>query len=72
MQSTEISCPLEVHKIPVPICDPVFDVHCEGKTEIPFTRAKYDKSTGHGMNSPREQVPLSLFYEKLISKHLGE
>ncbi|KAI1729776.1 heme peroxidase domain-containing protein [Ditylenchus destructor] len=56
MQSTQISCPLEMHKIPVPRCDPVFDQQCEGKTEIPFTRAKYDKSTGHGLNSPREQV----------------
>uniref|UniRef100_A0A915CXX0 Uncharacterized protein n=1 Tax=Ditylenchus dipsaci TaxID=166011 RepID=A0A915CXX0_9BILA len=56
MQSTQISCPLEVHKIPVPRCDPVFDLQCEGKTEIPFIRAKYDKTTGHGLNSPREQV----------------
>lgn len=56
MQSTQISCPLEVHKIPVPRCDPIFDAQCEGKTEIPFIRAKYDKSTGHGLNSPREQV----------------
>lgn len=56
MQSTQISCPLEVHKIPVPRCDPVFDAQCEGKTEIPFIRAKYDKNTGQGLNSPREQV----------------
>jgi dual oxidase len=56
MQATQISCPLEVHKIPVPKCDRVFDSQCEGKTEIPFVRAKYDKATGHGINSPREQV----------------
>ncbi|CAD5221006.1 unnamed protein product [Bursaphelenchus xylophilus] len=56
MQSTQISCPLEMHKIPVPKCDTVFDSHCKGETQIPFTRAKYDKTTGHGLNSPREQV----------------
>jgi dual oxidase len=56
MQSTQISCPLEMHKIPVPRCDAVFDQECKGKTEIPFVRAKYDKTTGHGLNSPREQV----------------
>ncbi|GMS90381.1 hypothetical protein PENTCL1PPCAC_12556, partial [Pristionchus entomophagus] len=56
MHSTQISCPLEQIKIQVPKCDIVFDKECEGKTEIPFTRAKYDKHTGHGFNSPREQV----------------
>ncbi|KAI3410341.1 BLI-3 blue-light-inducible Bli-3 protein [Globodera pallida] len=56
MQSTQNSCPLEMHKIPVERCDPVFDKACEGKTDIPFTRAKYDKTTGHGLNSPREQI----------------
>ncbi|KHN77089.1 Dual oxidase 1 [Toxocara canis] len=56
MQSTQISCPLEMHKIAVPRCDAVFDANCEGNTEIPFVRAKYDKQTGHGFNSPREQV----------------
>uniref|UniRef100_A0A1I8BWQ4 NAD(P)H oxidase (H2O2-forming) n=1 Tax=Meloidogyne hapla TaxID=6305 RepID=A0A1I8BWQ4_MELHA len=56
MQSTQNSCPLEMHKIPVERCDPIFDKDCEGKTDIPFTRAKYDKGTGHGLNSPREQI----------------
>ncbi|KAK0417047.1 hypothetical protein QR680_012805 [Steinernema hermaphroditum] len=56
LQSTQISCPLEMHKIPVPRCDPIFDAECEGRTEIPFIRAKYDKHTGHGFNSPREQT----------------
>ena len=56
MHSTQNSCPLEMLKIPVPKCDEVFDKDCEGKTEIPFSRAKYDKNTGHGLNSPREQV----------------
>uniref|UniRef100_A0AC35FZC6 NAD(P)H oxidase (H2O2-forming) n=1 Tax=Panagrolaimus sp. PS1159 TaxID=55785 RepID=A0AC35FZC6_9BILA len=56
MHSTQNSCPLEMLKIPVPKCDEVFDKECEGKTEIPFSRAKYDKTTGHGLNSPREQV----------------
>lgn len=56
MQSTEVSCPLEMHKISVGKCDPVFDGECEGQTMIPFLRAKYDKDTGEGLNSPREQV----------------
>lgn len=56
MQSNLISCPLEMHKIEVPRCDPVFDAQCMGNTEIPFVRAKYDKNTGHGFNAPREQV----------------
>uniref|UniRef100_A0A1I7V904 YqaJ domain-containing protein n=1 Tax=Loa loa TaxID=7209 RepID=A0A1I7V904_LOALO len=55
MQSNLVSCPLEMHKIPVPRCDAVFDAQCMGKTEIPFVRAKYDKRTGHGFNAPREQ-----------------
>lgn len=60
MHSTEISCPLEMLKIRVPQCDEVFDKNCEGKTEMPFTRAKYDKATGHGLNSPREQVTIKI------------
>uniref|UniRef100_A0A0R3RLC5 DUF1996 domain-containing protein n=1 Tax=Elaeophora elaphi TaxID=1147741 RepID=A0A0R3RLC5_9BILA len=56
MQSSLVSCPLEMHKIPVPRCDAVFDAQCIGKTEIPFVRAKYDKNTGHSFNAPREQV----------------
>lgn len=56
MQSTQSSCPLETFKIPVPKCDSIFDPQCEGITEIPFTRAKYDKTSGHGINLPREQV----------------
>ncbi|CAD6199146.1 unnamed protein product [Caenorhabditis auriculariae] len=56
MASTSVSCPLEIMKIPVPRCDAHFDPLCEGKTEIPFTRAKYDKETGGGINSPREQI----------------
>ncbi|CAJ0942291.1 unnamed protein product, partial [Mesorhabditis belari] len=56
MHSTQTSCPLEIMKVKVPLCDRVFDKNCEGKTEIPFTRAKYDKQTGKGFNSPREQT----------------
>lgn len=61
MQSTLVGCPLEMHKIPVPCCDAVFDAQCMGKTEIPFIRAKYDKNTGHGFNVPREQVSCLFF-----------
>ncbi|WKX98615.1 hypothetical protein Q1695_013921 [Nippostrongylus brasiliensis] len=53
--STQTGCPLEVMKIPVPPGDPVYDINGEG-TDIPFTRAKYDKQSGQGFNSPREQV----------------
>uniref|UniRef100_A0A914V6A1 Uncharacterized protein n=1 Tax=Plectus sambesii TaxID=2011161 RepID=A0A914V6A1_9BILA len=56
LQATQISCPLEMHKIPVTKCDPVFDRDCEGQTMIPFTRAKYDMDTGRGFNVPREQL----------------
>ncbi|CCD71702.1 NAD(P)H oxidase (H2O2-forming) [Caenorhabditis elegans] len=56
MQSNGVSCPLETLKIQVPLCDNVFDNECEGKTTIPFYRAKYDKATGNGLNSPREQI----------------
>ncbi|KAK6052506.1 hypothetical protein COOONC_09988, partial [Cooperia oncophora] len=42
-------------KIPVPPGDPVYDINGMG-TDIPFTRAKYDKESGQGFNSPREQV----------------
>lgn len=68
MQSTLVSCPLEMHKIPVPRCDAVFDAQCMGKTEIPFVRAKYDKKTGHGFNAPREQVSclVSLFLKSKL------
>ncbi|KIH52318.1 hypothetical protein ANCDUO_17582, partial [Ancylostoma duodenale] len=55
MASTATSCPLEIMKIPVPPGDPVYDIDGTG-TNIPFTRAKYDKQTGQGFNSPREQV----------------
>uniref|UniRef100_A0A0N5APC8 NAD(P)H oxidase (H2O2-forming) n=1 Tax=Syphacia muris TaxID=451379 RepID=A0A0N5APC8_9BILA len=56
LQSSQISCPLEMHKITVPKCDHAFDPNCEGKVEMPFIRAKYDKKTGYGFNTPREQV----------------
>ncbi|KJH47788.1 animal hem peroxidase [Dictyocaulus viviparus] len=55
MASTQTSCPLEIMKIPVPPGDPVYDINGTG-TDIPFTRAKYDKQSGQGFNSPREQV----------------
>ncbi|KHJ44189.1 hypothetical protein D918_05540 [Trichuris suis] len=56
LQSTEVSCPLEMHHIAVEKCDPIFDAKCTGKTKIPFLRAQYDKSTGQGINNPREQI----------------
>uniref|UniRef100_A0A0K0DSC4 NAD(P)H oxidase (H2O2-forming) n=1 Tax=Strongyloides stercoralis TaxID=6248 RepID=A0A0K0DSC4_STRER len=56
MQSSQTGCPLENIPIPVEQCDSVFDPSCEGKTNIPFMRTKYDTETGHGLNSPREQI----------------
>uniref|UniRef100_A0A915J7Z2 NAD(P)H oxidase (H2O2-forming) n=1 Tax=Romanomermis culicivorax TaxID=13658 RepID=A0A915J7Z2_ROMCU len=56
MQASDVSCPLEMHKIAVNKCDDVFDSQCEGGSMMPFLRAKYDKRTGEGLNSPREQV----------------
>ncbi|CAI5438989.1 unnamed protein product [Caenorhabditis angaria] len=56
MKSNGVSCPLETLRIPVPKYDEVFDKKGEDNTEIPFIRAKYDKSTGNGLNSPREQI----------------
>ena len=34
----------------------IFDANCTGETMMPFTRAKYDKETGGGLNSAREQT----------------
>lgn len=42
----------------------VYDIDGTG-TEIPFTRAKYDKQSGQGFNSPREQVRAHYRYSKL-------
>jgi len=56
MQASDVSCPLEMYKIQVNKCDRVFDAQCEGDSMMPFLRAKYDKESGEGLNSPREQV----------------
>ncbi|KRX26639.1 Dual oxidase 1 [Trichinella nelsoni] len=56
LQSTEISCPMEMHHIAIERCDPIFDAKCTGKIAMPYLRAKYDKNTGLGINNPREQL----------------
>nr|CDJ85026.1 Haem peroxidase domain containing protein [Haemonchus contortus] len=53
--STQTGCPIEIIKIPVSVGDPAFDVNGT-VSGIPFTRAKYDKSTGKGFDCPREQL----------------
>ncbi|PIO73712.1 hypothetical protein TELCIR_04307 [Teladorsagia circumcincta] len=53
--STETSCPLEIVKIPVAVDDKAFNGNGT-VTGIPFTRGKYDKTTGKGFDCPREQV----------------
>nr|CDJ90016.1 Haem peroxidase domain containing protein [Haemonchus contortus] len=52
--STQTGCPIEIIKIPVSVGDPAFDVNGT-VSGIPFTRAKYDKTTGKGFDCPREQ-----------------
>ncbi|KAK6013565.1 heme peroxidase, partial [Ostertagia ostertagi] len=71
--STETSCPLEIVKIPVAIDDEAFNGNGT-VTGIPFTRGKYDKTTGKGFDCPREQdivillrIPLIYCYKSLVS-----
>lgn len=59
--ASENGCPIELHRIDVEKCDPVFDKDCQGNKYIPFLRADYDRQTGHSPNSPREQVTIRKF-----------
>ncbi|VDP48191.1 unnamed protein product [Soboliphyme baturini] len=45
-----------MHYIPIESCDATFDQDCSGDIKFPYLRAKYDKSTGQGLNNPREQL----------------
>jgi hypothetical protein len=42
----DTTCPIELLEIPVPKCDPDFDVHCSGTKKMPYERIKYNKHTG--------------------------
>ncbi|KAL7305239.1 hypothetical protein TKK_0002624 [Trichogramma kaykai] len=56
IMSSEHGCPIELRKIDVDKCDPIFDKKCEGNKYIPFLRAAYDPKTGKNPNSPRKQI----------------
>lgn len=52
----DMTCPVEMLKIPVPRCDTDFDPGCSGTKHMPYQRITYDKETGQSPNSPRRQV----------------
>lgn len=56
VMASESGCPIEMHRIPVERCDPMYDPECTGPRHMPFHRAAYDRSTGQSPNSPREQI----------------
>ncbi|KAK8749678.1 hypothetical protein OTU49_015477 [Cherax quadricarinatus] len=56
LQASELSCPIELHKIDIDKCDEMYDQQCTGNKFMPFHRAGYDYSTGQSPNSPREQL----------------
>ncbi len=58
--ASQTGCPLELHNIDIDKCDEMFDKNCNGKTRMPFYRARYDSRTGQSPNSPREQVSMVL------------
>ena len=56
IDTDDVTCPVELVKIPVPKCDPDFDLACTGKQHLPYERIAYDKDTGQSPNMPRRQV----------------
>jgi hypothetical protein len=52
----DVTCPVEILDVPVPMCDPDFDPGCHGDETMPYERAAYDKQTGQSPNNPRRQV----------------
>ena len=56
IDTDDVTCPVELLKIPVPKCDPDFDTACTGKQHLPYERVAYDKDTGQSPNMPRRQV----------------
>lgn len=61
LMASEPGCPIEMHHIEIPKCDPMYDVECEGGRSMPFHRAHYDATTGQSPNLPREQVSKATF-----------
>lgn len=60
--ASESGCPIEMHKIEIEKCDPMYDRDCKGGRKMPFHRAMYDSKTGQSPNLPREQVSTTIDY----------
>lgn len=56
LMASESGCPIEMHRIHIEKCDPMYDRDCTGQRTMPFYRASYDASTGQSPNLPREQI----------------
>lgn len=56
LMASESGCPIEMHRIKIEKCDPMYDRDCRGGRTMPFYRAAYDPHTGQSPNLPREQV----------------
>ena len=53
---TGLASPAEPFDIPIPAGDPYFDPMNTGTQIMPFSRSKYDTSTGTGLGNPRQQI----------------
>lgn len=56
LMASESGCPIEMHRIKIDKCDPMYDRDCRGGRTMPFYRAAYDPHTGQSPNLPREQI----------------
>lgn len=56
LMASESGCPIEMHRIKIEKCDPMYDRDCRGGRTMPFYRAAYDPHTGQSPNLPREQM----------------
>lgn len=56
LMASESGCPIEMHRIKIEQCDPMYDRDCRGGRTMPFYRAAYDPQTGQSPNLPREQL----------------
>lgn len=56
LMASESGCPIEMHRIKIEKCDPMYDRDCRGGRTMPFYRAAYDPTTGQSPNLPREQL----------------
>lgn len=56
LMASESGCPIEMHRIKIEKCDPMYDRDCRGGRTMPFYRSAYDPTTGQSPNLPREQI----------------